>query len=135
MEKKEIQVFAELILSDFSIKHSQITEYLGLVPFRAFDKGDKVTALNNKDTFIAEGSWWELKSPMDIHASVNDHIKYFIETLYPLKEKFLFITTDVYAKMNIVLTIDNNFTEYFEIEPHILKRLGELNITLAIEIY
>lgn len=131
----EKEVFAELVISEFSDSHIEFTKAIGIPSTEAYNIGDEVWYKNKSKKFIAKKSRWKFDSPLNDTHSINDHIKYIVELIKPRKSLFLKLCNRANIKLNIIINTGGISGDYYEIEPDVMQELGQMKILLTFNIY
>lgn len=130
------EVHVEFVLSDFPMKHEELTTLLGIQPTEAENVGDELFSVREKKPFKLAHNSWKFNSNIGAEKSVEEHLKHMLEILVPKKEIIKTIFKDSEPLyLQILLYMDQDFRDYFVIEPYILKELSDMNIELAVNMY
>ena len=131
----ETEVFADLIVSDFSMTHEEFTKSIGIEPTEAENVGDEVFNKKKNTSYILKYNSWTLTSQLDKHSSVNEHLKYLIDKVTLNKSNFVELTKDLEPTIKIVMNTEALRHDSYEIESVVLKTLGEMSISLVFSVY
>ncbi len=135
-EQIPTKTYIDFWISDFSMKHEELTELLGIQPTEAENKGDEFYNKSKKKSDHLAHSMWKLSSNLGAEKSVEEHLKYMLNLLVPKKEIIKSIFKDSEPlHLQILIYRDPDFRDYFEIQPYILKELSEMNILLFVNMY
>lgn len=130
------KTWINFIITDFPMKHEELTELLGIQPTEARNKGDEFFSIRCKKIDYHAYNSWILRSNIGEEKYIPEHINHMFDIIYSKKSVLLPLLKNIEpALLNIKLHKDHKFREYFEIEPHILKELGEMNILVSVDIY
>ena len=131
MERNEIK--ASFNIRGFDCEPTDITKKLGIKPDNAGIEGDPHPVGAGR-TVPLRGSLWSLKSVLDVHRSVEDHIEALLEVLEAHSEPLKELARKYESKLFVAIY-------YYEVNPSILlsnsvlRRIADLNIALDFDIY
>jgi len=130
-------VFVDFWISNFPMKHQELTELLQIIPTKAENIGDERHLKNSKKTIIiVKENSWNLESNIGIQRPIQEHLKHIFNIINPKKEIIKSIVQKpTEASLQILMYMDPYWREYFEIDSDFVKDLGEMNISLSVNIY
>ncbi len=136
-EQIPTNVFVDFWLTNFSMKHEELSKLLNIVPTRAENIGDERHLKNSKKTIlIVKESNWQLESDIGLNKPIEEHIKHIFNILHPKKEIIKSISQKpTQSSLQILFYKDPYWREYFEIDSDIVKELAEMNISISVNIY
>lgn len=122
--------YAYLSIDEFSCSVDKLTERIGLQPTNGWQIGDIVPPL----PVPRKCSAWQLKSRRPTSQEVEHHVVDVLDQIRGREAVFQEIAKDLSIRMQCV----GYYTEYnpgFQLKPEILKRLGDLGVTLDLDAY
>lgn len=135
-EQIPTKTWIDFWITDFPMKHEELTELLGIQPTEAENKGDEFYNRSKKKIDYLAHNKWKLSSNIGDEKYIPEHVNHMFNIIHSKKAILQPLLNSIEpAYLNITLHIDHKFREYFEIEPRILKELGEMNILVSVDIY
>lgn len=125
---------------DDNLDPLEITGMLGIEPYKAHRKGDPNTTVTKKGKIMEFSPHrfgvWLIRSKEVETATLEEHVKSLLALLEPAKDKLAELFDRGY-KMDLFCGIFANSCHQpgFDIDHSVLKKLGELNITLGVCFY
>jgi len=129
-------IWTTLKIVGFDMKHEELTSLLKIIPFDAHNKNDLLTIGKKKiRQVIAEHSFWALRSDSSLETEASGdyeemfeaHINNILEKILPVKDKFLEVTKNCDAWIEITMEI-NEWHSYIELSRKTTKQLSEFNL-------
>lgn len=128
------KIWSELMISNFPMKHEELTEFLGMQPTEAENVGDIIKTPTGESIEIGI-SLWRLNSGCDKYLDIESQIVELLDKIRPYKDKFTEIGSKYGLFLNIILhTSVDEVSPYIGWESNIMKELAGYNVSWGIDL-
>jgi hypothetical protein len=128
------KIWSEISISNFPMKHEELTEFLGIEPTEAENAGDICYHPNGK-SFVLKISSWTLESGCDKFVDFETQINSLLDKIRPYKDRFIKICEKYPLDLSIYIhTSEHVISPYIGWESEVMKELAEYNASWGIDL-
>lgn len=128
------KIWSEISISNFPMKHEELSRFLGIQPSKAENVGDIIQTANGKSIEIGISSW-TLVSGCNKYLDFESQIVTLLKKIKPYKDKFIEIGSKYSVFLNIIIhTSEDEVSPFIGWESEVMKELAEYNASWGIDL-